>query len=237
MNPPHQEPPGETQDLLVTTDPLHRRGSRVSLLVSTAVLGMAILVTLMLFATQRSSRPVNFSPDLTARPSFGPADAPRVVAVYTDYQCPACARFRVEADPQLRSLVRQRGDTRIVYLHRILFGAGSLKAAIAADCAYQNAGLDGYDRMSLQLYAQSAKHGERDSSWLTPANLTRMARTAGVAGPAFQACFQHPATTQAVKRQSEALEQAGGHSTPAVFVNGQGVVPTFSATVQALDRK
>lgn len=61
-------------------------------------------------------------------PQFGPADADLTVAVFSDYQCPAC-RF---AEPSLLQAIAADGRVRIIYRDWAVFGARSEHAASVA---------------------------------------------------------------------------------------------------------
>jgi protein-disulfide isomerase len=154
-------------------------------------------------------------------PSRGPADAPVTIVMFTDFQCPYCARVRTTLDQ-----VQQRyGDkVRLVVRHFPLtqMHPQAQKAAEASLCANdQGKFWPLYDAMfinqkALAVDALKAKAAELS---LDPA--------------AFTACLDggtHAATVQADLREGMAAGVAG---TPAMFVNGRfisGSVPLDQIT-------
>ena len=65
-------------------------------------------------------------------PHEGPDDADIVMALFTDYQCPACRRVA----PELAAAVRDDGRVRLIYRDWPIFGAVSdfaARVALAAD--------------------------------------------------------------------------------------------------------
>lgn len=67
-------------------------------------------------------------------PQFGPDDADLTVAVFSDYQCPACRL----AEPALLNAIKADGRVRIIYRDWPVFGARSEHAArIALAANYQ----------------------------------------------------------------------------------------------------
>lgn len=65
-------------------------------------------------------------------PQFGPADADLTVAVFSDYQCPACRL----AEPSLLEAIKDDGRVRIIYRDWPVFGARSEHAARVAMAAH-----------------------------------------------------------------------------------------------------
>src|SRR5699024_7343174 len=61
----------------------------------------------------------------------GPADAPVVLVVFSDYQCPYCAKWSDETLPELREYV-ERGELRIEYRDVNIYGEDSERAARAS---------------------------------------------------------------------------------------------------------
>ncbi|MGO2755964.1 DsbA family protein [Brachybacterium alimentarium] len=89
----------------------------------------------------------------------GPVDAPVVLVVFTDYQCPYCARWTHDTLPALQDYV-ERGELRIEWRDVNVYGEDSVRAARAALAAamqgrhadYQQALFDGGEiRSSSQL--------------------------------------------------------------------------------------
>lgn len=93
----------------------------------------------------------------------GPVDAPVAMVVFTDYQCPYCARWTHETLPELREYV-DRGELRIEWRDVNVYGEDSVRAARASLAAamqgrhsdYQQALFeDGEIRSTAQLDEQA----------------------------------------------------------------------------------
>lgn len=138
----------------------HRAGAR-RLLVPAAILAVAaLLIALVLWMrpVQQSEPAVNVVPAVpAAQPSNlphpsevalpdlstaerrdaedllaeGPVQAPVVMVVFTDYQCPYCARWSHETLPELRDHV-ERGELRIEWRDVNVYGEDSERAARAS---------------------------------------------------------------------------------------------------------
>ena len=211
-----------------------RRARRPLLVVATAALAMGLLALTVQVGRLSDQQAVTLDRPWTGRPTLGPQAAPVTVAVYTDYQCPACARFHAETLPALRKRALQGQDVKLVYLHRVLFGPPSTQAATAAECVYRAGGTPAFEKMSALLYAEARRGGEHESGWITAPHLTDLAARSGVPSQTFTSCFEGGAAQREVEAQSQAIAQAGGNSTPGVLVNGHGVLPTLGAIQKAV---
>src|SRR5699024_9713231 len=97
----------------------------------------------------------------------GPVDAPVVLVVFTDFQCPYCARWSHETLPELREYV-DRGELRIEWRDVNIYGDDSERAARAALAAAKQCGLEEYhdmpfDRGGLRLEGRAVNIYGEDS--------------------------------------------------------------------------
>jgi protein-disulfide isomerase len=137
----------------------------------------------------------------------GPDDALVTIVVWSDFQCPFCARLA----PVLAHLrEKYPSDVRIVYRHLAMSfhrsAAGAAEAGVAA--AEQGKFWAFHD----QLFA--------DSGHLERADLERFARAAGLDMPAFRAALDEHRYHDAVIAEAAAAEAIGVDGTPTMFVNG-----------------
>lgn len=141
-------------------------------------------------------------------PFLGPEDAPVVVNVFTDYQCPVCKRI---ADPIKQLVADFPGTVKVVVRNNALPSHSRAQASALAALA---AGRQGkfwpyYDRLWAE---QSA----RDD-----ASFERFAADLGLDLERWKKDVADPASVAAVRRESDAAVRLGVPGTPGFFVNGQ----------------
>lgn len=155
------------------------------------------------------------------RPSLGPAAAPVIIVVFSDFQCPFCA----ESGSVLQAVQRLEGDSvRLVYRHFPLpIHERAQAAAEAAECAAQ-AGK--FWPMHDALFASF--------NALSDSDLETRAVAAGVEREQFRQCMATGAARSAVDADRRAAIEAGADGTPAIFVNGRRF--TGPRTMDALRR-
>ena len=160
--------------------------------------------------------------DLVDGLALGRADAPVVLEVYGDYQCPVCGRYARDYLPRLVSDLVAPGTLRIVDRPIAFLGTGdpdeSVDAAVGAACAARQ---DRYwDFHDLMMWNQS---GENRGAF-SRTRLFAMADRIGLDRAAFDACFGDPSVARSVGLETNAATSAGIASTPTFVVNGQRVV-------------
>lgn len=67
--------------------------------------------------------------------ALGRADAPVIVEVWEDFQCPFCQRFTFQVEPELVERYVRPGDVRLVFRNLAFLGDESHWAAVAASLA------------------------------------------------------------------------------------------------------
>lgn len=157
-------------------------------------------------------------------PSRGPADAPIVIVDYFDFLCPHCRK----AAQVLERVVREfPGEVRLVVKHVPLDSAcnawanphpGACHAAAAALCA----GKQGhYWELHDWLFLDQAEIDDQNVG----AKVKDFAGRIGLDAAALDACIAEPATMEQVKREvREGIAELRIDSTPAIFVNGRGIM-------------
>lgn len=167
---------------------------------------------------------------------------------YVSYTCPHCAHFTAEADPVLSAMVRS-GSTSVEYRNQIHDGF-DLAAATLARCA----GPAAFPRVHAAFYANQAQWIDRAMTWAQAnaaalegkpqvtvvrtvadgAQLTAIARAAGMPAARVQACF---ADDVAIKRTLAVHQTTAGVSgTPAFEINGKLVERVDWARLQPMLR-
>lgn len=151
---------------------------------------------------------------------LGPADARYVVREFSDFQCPFCSNFALQALPFIKGALIERGDVRFEYHHFPLnsIHANAAPAAEAAECVTEANGPDGFWAYHDALFERQqawAQLGEPGSYFV------RLAADLGLSIEGVEACIDERRYADAV---AEAYQVAAGElrltGTPTVFVNG-----------------
>ncbi len=162
---------------------------------------------------------------------IGPDSAPVKVAIWSDFQCPACDSF---AKSTLIDLVKKYGTSGDVQFsdHAIWFiGAGqnqdSLNAGAAAECAAeQNLYWPYHDYLF-------ANQGAENAGWPTRALLDGIAAKVGADATKFTACYDGGAGHTTIKDNTALAEKVPVQGTPTIQING---VPYESKYVPTADQ-
>ncbi len=165
-------------------------------------------------------------------PSLGPASAPVVMQVFSDFQCPYCARV----EPTLAALRDHYGDRlRVVWRDFPLPGhEHAMPAAEAAREVRAQRGAEAFWRYHDALFAH---RGE-----LSRETLEALAAPLGVDLAQLRAALDDHRHVAAIRADMEAIQATGVRfGTPAFFVNGHflsGARPAaeFRARIDALLR-
>jgi protein-disulfide isomerase len=163
--------------------------------------------------------------DLASDRTLGRADAPVVLDVWSDFQCPICGQFARTVEPALISKYVTPGTLRIVH-HDAAFQGGksgaaydeSVEAAAGARCA---ATQGRYWPFQDWTFANQA--GENQGAFSAD-RLTAIATAAGLHVDAWHACIATGEQQQAVRAETGAAVAAGVNATPTMHLNGSVIV-------------
>jgi protein-disulfide isomerase len=145
---------------------------------------------------------------------LGAKDAKVNVTVFTDYQCPFCARV----DPMLQEVVKDpelKGKVNVVFKHFPLSFHKEAKPASKAALAAKEQGEDYFWKMSEKLYANQRA--------LTDENFSVWAKEIGIDVNKFEADFKNnDAKYEAMINDDMKVgtTEAKVRGTPSIFVNG-----------------
>jgi len=149
-------------------------------------------------------------------PVLGPAKAPVTIAVFSDFQCPYCARF---ADMMRTDILpKESGNVRLVFrIFPLPMHAWARPAAEAAECAFQQK--NDFFWSFHDFFFENQKS-------LTPDNLKQRvlehARSVkGLDVGRLEACMAQQGAKATVDREVQIANENGIHATPTVFVNGK----------------
>ncbi|WP_294355333.1 thioredoxin domain-containing protein [uncultured Sphingomonas sp.] len=164
------------------------------------------------------------------------------------YTCPHCAHFAAESEPSIKAMVRS--GTLAVEVRNQLHDKTDLAAATLARCAGPKAfpavhaaflarqqdwitraiEWDGANAARIASYPQTAQL----RALADGAGLTAIARKAGVAPAAIDACFANETALNAALKVSQSTEVAAG--TPAFILNGKLIQTVTWAQLQPMLR-
>ena len=158
-------------------------------------------------------------PPNPANPSLGATDAPVVVHVWSDFECPYCA----DVHPALTELLRvYAGKVRLVWHdYPLPFHAHAQLAANAGREAFAQGGADAFWNFHDAIYGARAPQ-------LDEAGLERFAVKAALDVTRFRAALSASAHDAEIARDVALGERLGVDGTPAFLVNDYffiGAVP------------
>ena len=162
--------------------------------------------------------PIIYTAEIASGESVGSADTPVVLEVYSDFQCPVCARFVRDQFPTLKTQFVDTGMLRIESHDIALLGTGtpdeSLELATGARGA---AAQDRYWQFhDLVFWNQGGENrGDHDAAYLAA-----VANRAGVDGTGWDTCMADDAVRNTVRADTSRALGAGINATPTLILNG-----------------
>lgn len=143
---------------------------------------------------------------------LGAADAPVVLTVWTDYQCPICGAWANGAEPSLYERYVTEGKLRIEHRHYSFIGEESFTAAVGAECA---ADQDHFWDFHSRLFANQS--GENEGAF-SAERLRKIAEAAGVDLTAWDSCIADPAVRAGVEADAAEAKSLGITGTPTLIL-------------------
>jgi protein-disulfide isomerase len=160
--------------------------------------------------------------------TLGDPQAPVVVEVFEDFQCPSCKRFTEVIEPVILQTYVATGKVHYVFMQYPFIGNESLQAAKSALCA---ADQDRFWDYKQVLFANQT--GENVGSFLDN-RLVAFAGSLGLNEGDFRTCLQSDRHNATITAEFQRGNELGARGTPAVFVNGEYVAPGFVPSVEQL---
>lgn len=147
----------------------------------------------------------------------GPVDAPVTLVVFSDYQCPFCARWSEETLPLMMEHA-EAGDLRIEWRDVNVFGPASERAARASYAA----ALQGeFWQYHDGLFAGGQKRSEAE---LSDEALTELAGESGLDTEQFATDMESDQTAEQIALNQRLGMDMGAYSTPVFILGGQPLV-------------
>jgi protein-disulfide isomerase len=147
---------------------------------------------------------------LAASATLGSDQAPVIVMVFSEFECPFCKRFAEENVPKFKVDYLDTGKAQLVFRHLPLrIHPTALLAAQGAECA----------RRQNQFWPMhDLLFGKPKETPLTPQVLNQLAQKAGLAPDDFDRCVAQESALADVKRDEGLAATLGITGTPAFFV-------------------
>lgn len=147
------------------------------------------------------------------QPQQGPDDALVTMVMFSEFQCPFCARV----EPTLTRIVQEYGrDVRVVWMNNPLgFHPNAMPAAIAAMEAFEQGG-------NAKFWALHALLFEHQSDLSRP-NIETYAQQAGLNMAQLRAALDNNEHQAVITAQQQLAQGLGASGTPSFFINGRNV--------------
>lgn len=216
---------------------------RQRILIVLGVVGAALIIAAIVIVP--SFQPVGDVVAITphSRPmvdgrAMGDSNAPVLIDVYSDFQCPACKTFAEQIEQQVVDTYVTTGQAYYVYRHFPFIDDRaprneSDQAANASMCASdENRFWDYHDILFANW------NGENEGAF-NDNRLVAFAESLGLDMPAFNNCFDANLHKEEIDTDYSTGRTIGVTGTPSVFVNGQqltpGFIPSFEEISQAVE--
>jgi protein-disulfide isomerase len=162
---------------------------------------------------------------------MGDPEAPVVLVMWEDFQCPFCAKFAQETEPVLVDRFVENGTLRLEWRDFPYFGEQSVLAARAARAAGEQGAFWEYHDA---VYALGFPP---NSGQLTDDVLIGLARDLDLDVERFSATMQSQPVLDAVTADFQEGQQLGISGTPAFLLNGRPIMgaqptDTFVAAIE-----
>jgi protein-disulfide isomerase len=256
----HEEQPVVTETInVVQTKNKRDLFLPISILIAAIMIGGAILFATLYKggaaapttganATSTDQNPTTAVTSTAVNPAvmtLGPRDAilgnpnAKVTLIeYGDYQCPFCAEFFSQTEPEIVQNYINTGKVRMVFRNFAFLGAESTAAAEAAECAEdQNKLWPYHDALYTAKVADENGGGGEDDGFYSTAELLKLGQQVGMNMATFTTCVDTDQDAALVAQDKASGTAYGINSTPSFFINGtalSGAQP-YSVFQQALD--
>ncbi len=161
--------------------------------------------------------------DIEGAPILGNADAPVTIVVFSDFQCPFCARVAA----LLRTTVEENDAIRLVFLNFPIPGHPmSMNAAVAGLAAHRQ---QRFWPLHDLMFANRTR--------LSDELILAMAEELGLDMVQFQNDLLDPAIERQVRAEKAQGIELGIRGTPAVFINGRRFTETLDRLDEAIEEE
>lgn len=195
--------------------------------------GMIILNLLSVSSYPTTSAIQGRDPEGLERRTKGNPNAPVVITTWSDYQCPACARFALTREPELERLYADSGKVRFVYRNIPFLGQESVWAAEAAECAADQGRYWDYRTLLFQR-----QQGENRGGFSIE-KLKGYAAELGLNQDTFNACLDQGKHRAAIQEEMKEGDRLGVDATPTFFIDGKKIdgIPSIDAFQKIIEEE
>ena len=162
-------------------------------------------------------------------PTIGDDDASVTVLAFEDFACPHCATYSLEVFPDLRAEYVETGVVSYEF-HDFPIPVDEQWSWQAASAA--RGVQDETDDATFFEYAHALFENQSEFS---PGRITTLANDVGAPGCAIQADAVNETYRPVVEADRQRAVDRGAEGTPAIFVDGQAVSPTYDAISSAIE--
>lgn len=238
---------GSSSTAVASTKPAAKRSSQRErqrrqnrmMLIGGGVIAVLVVAGLILLNSrgQAAATPPaasNLPAELVSGSTKGDPNAQVKVAVYSDFECPACKSFAESFGRQVDEQYVKTGKILFEYKHYPLpqHEPGATYAANAAECA---ADQGKFWEMHDYLFQEQGKQGAQT---FTLGRLRSMGEALGLDTGNFNSCLSRQEFQEKITADTREARQLGVNATPTFFVNGQYVdlnTGGFQALLNAID--
>ena len=176
---------------------------------------ISLVAVLIIFATGVTLIASDPPPGATSPHTLGPSNAPVTLEMFSDFQCPQCAR----SAPTVKKLQSEFGDKlRVVFRH---FPMEKHQNAVLAACAAEAAARQKrFWEMGDALYRTQWMWGEAPAPRIA---LIDRAKELGLNVPQFEEDLDASELRERIAADQIRGQALGVKSTPWVFINGYSV--------------
>ena len=163
---------------------------------------------------------------------LGNENAPVTIIEFSDYQCPFCGRFYLNALPQLKKEYIDTGKVKLVFRdYPLSFHENAQKAAEAAEAARELGGNDAYWKMHDKIF--------ENQDAITIEDLVEYAKEIGADETRFKELLDSSKYRGEVLGDFSDGQEAGVQGTPTFFINGRILVGAqpFEAFQQIIEEE
>lgn len=166
---------------------------------------------------------------------LGSENAPVTLIVYSDYQCPFCAKFFAESEAKIKAEYVKNGQVKLVHRNFAFLGEESVLSAEAAECAKEQGKFWDYHDA---LFAEEVKDARENNGNLKKELFMKLAQNLSLDSKKFEECINTRRYRSLVEEDVNQAASVGVESTPTIFVNGleiRGAQP-YQEFKSAIDR-